>query len=363
MTPDELLDRYDSSVGLYRDFCARSEALLRHLLAEAGIVPHSLTSRVKERDSLRRKIQRREGAYETLSAVTDIAGVRITTFFADDVDKVAELIVREFNVDFANSIDKRTVLDPDRFGYLSLHFIVSFSDARRRLPEYSRFSEFKLEIQIRSILQHAWAEIEHDLGYKNARAVPREILRQFARLAGLLELADEQFVAIRNFLSRYEAEVGARIAQEPEEVLLNKVSIHEYYNSAPLPRELDEQIAEILGVQLQAARDLSIHLESLAFVGVETVAELALNLTKNVEAIRNLARYFTTEDEDVEGGWVEAGICFFYLCYILALRTQDSEFLARYGEKFQIATPDERREFLNGLEVWFRAEKVHESQA
>ena len=60
----------------------------------------------------------------------------------------------------------------------------------------------KLEIQIRSILQHAWAEIEHDLCYKNSTPLPRKIKRRMYRLAGVLELADKEFSAVKYDLNR-----------------------------------------------------------------------------------------------------------------------------------------------------------------
>jgi putative GTP pyrophosphokinase len=81
---------------------------------------------------------------------------------------VAELIEREFVIDRDNTVDKRKQLDPDRFGYLSLHHIVQLGPTRSQLVEYSSFGGIKAEIQTRSILQHSWAEVEHDLGYKSS---------------------------------------------------------------------------------------------------------------------------------------------------------------------------------------------------
>jgi ppGpp synthetase/RelA/SpoT-type nucleotidyltranferase len=158
------------------------EALVISLLNESGIRPHSVTSRVKTPSSLERKILKRPMGYESLDAIHDLSGIRITTYFADEVDRVAELIIREFEIDEQNSIDKRRTLDPDRFGYLSLHFVASIKNPRDELPEYARFAGTKIEIQIRSILQHAWAEIEHDLGYKTAHAIPDSVRRQFAKV-------------------------------------------------------------------------------------------------------------------------------------------------------------------------------------
>jgi len=174
---EEILAQYDGNRKLYLEFCQTLERLLGQLVRDADIKVHSITHRLKARDSLKRKLSPRESRYEALQSVTDIMGVRITTYFSDEVDKIASVIEREFVVDPENSINKRAMLDPDRFGYLSLHYVVSLNPTRLGLREYSRFSGCKAEIQIRSILQHAWAEIEHDLGYKTIHAIPSEIRR------------------------------------------------------------------------------------------------------------------------------------------------------------------------------------------
>ena len=70
----------------------------------------------------------------------------------------------QFYIDEKNSVDKRKALGDREFGYLSLHRIAMVSPQRGKLIEYLRFKDEPFEIQIRSILQHAWAEIEHDLG-------------------------------------------------------------------------------------------------------------------------------------------------------------------------------------------------------
>jgi ppGpp synthetase/RelA/SpoT-type nucleotidyltranferase len=160
---------------------------------------HSVTSRIKSKSSVRRKLERSAGK-RTLGSLTDLLGIRVITYFPDEVNAVAAVIEREFMVDNDNSVDKRAILDPDRFGYLSLHYVLQLSDSRSTLPEYQAFRDLKFELQIRSILQHTWAEIEHDLGYHSEVALPAEVRRRFARLAGLLELADSEFLGIREQL-------------------------------------------------------------------------------------------------------------------------------------------------------------------
>lgn len=62
-----------------------------------------------------------------MSDIKDISGIRIITFFPDDVDAVAKLIQKEFAIDYSQSVDKRILLDPDRFGYLSLHYVAKLT--------------------------------------------------------------------------------------------------------------------------------------------------------------------------------------------------------------------------------------------
>ncbi|MFL6282676.1 MAG: GTP pyrophosphokinase family protein [Pyrinomonadaceae bacterium] len=139
-----------------------------------------MTVALKKRDSLMKKIQAK--SYTQLSDITDICGIRIITYYDEEVDAVARIIENEFEIDPENSVDKRKKA-PDTFGYLSSHYIVRLRPVRLQLPEYGRFSQCQAEIQIRSIIQHAWAEIEHDLGYKSQNAVPPPVRRQFFRLA------------------------------------------------------------------------------------------------------------------------------------------------------------------------------------
>lgn len=160
-----ILDQYDTKFDLYAECVEKVKIVVAEVLKKADVRDYSVTSRVKERESLRKKLARPDKNYTDLSEITDIAGVRIITYFEDDVDKVAEQLETVFMVDQDNSTDRRETLDPDRFGYLSLHHVIEFGASRTELVEYRKFADMKIEIQTRSILHHAWAEMEHDLGY------------------------------------------------------------------------------------------------------------------------------------------------------------------------------------------------------
>lgn len=191
---------YEEAVSGLDAFRIALEGMINVFLEQQGINVHSVTSRVKQKASVLRKLQRPDKDRH-VSELTDLLGVRIITYFPDEVDKAAKLVEREFRVDPDNSVDKRSILDPDRFGYLSLHYVLTLNEKRSELTEYQNYKSVKFELQIRSILQHAWAEIEHDLGYKSESTVPRAARRRFSRLAGLLELADAEFQGIREQLA------------------------------------------------------------------------------------------------------------------------------------------------------------------
>ncbi|HEX3174782.1 MAG TPA: hypothetical protein VHQ43_11265 [Solirubrobacterales bacterium] len=199
-------DAVDQYQGVRQEFEDCSQAVysvLQTALAEEdGILIHSLEARAKSADSFGRKAalpsveDPGQPKYpEPLTEITDLAGARVITFLLDTVDQVNEIVEREFDV-----VEKSTKSglheEGERLGYQSVHFLVKFSEARRSLPEYARFKELITEVQVRTILQHAWAEIEHDIQYKAVETIPTSIRRRFTSLAGLVEIADREFQAI-----------------------------------------------------------------------------------------------------------------------------------------------------------------------
>lgn len=339
-----IIEEYDSLRGLHHDFCRQTEALVQQLLKAEGISIHSISSRIKERDSVAKKLARKGQKYNSIKDITDVVGIRIITYFADQVDQVSKLIENEFKIDKNNSVDKRSALDPDRFGYLSVHYVVSLADARCALTENRSFNELKLEIQIRSILQHAWAEIEHDLGYKTKGEVPAIIRRQFARLAGLLELGDGEFVKIREALDEYEASIKDKINETPKLVELDKVSLTDFLNSEALVKDLDLAIASGLKCELKPEpMAVSGEIERLAFFQIVTVGQLKDALEASQQLITKLAAHWGDAEENVndeDEAYVTPGISIFYLGHILVGRNLTEDEAVEYFQKFSIGYED-----------------------
>lgn len=316
-----ILEEYDSNVKKYEYLRDVATNLIKELLREESI--NSITGRVKQRVSVEGKIDRKGGKYQHIDDMTDIVGIRIITYYSDDVDRIADVIEKEFMVDRDNSIDKRKVMEPDTFGYLSLHYVVNLSEQRQELSEYLSVKDIKFEIQIRTILQHTWAEIEHDLGYKSATGIPKEIRRDFSRLAGLLELADKEFLGIRTNLQSYSEEITKKVEQDDmERVLLDYVSLSNYVKKSKTLQEMNTKIAHSKSSKIyEAQQALYLYiLNELKWLQCDDMKALEEMIDRNKELAMNLAeRILENEDSFPET------ISLFYICYAQIINSGGSK--------------------------------------
>lgn len=230
MKTNDLIKKYVSDEqDRYRMLASKVQEVLSSILDSKGMVPHSITYRAKKPESLRKKITTTGKDYDnSLSEITDLAGVRIITYFPSDIDKVVKLIDKEFHIDHENSIDKRKTSDPSVFGYASVHLVAEFASERIKLPEYRIFKGMRCEIQVRTILQHAWAEIEHDIAYKSTEDIPFELRRRFSSLAGMLEVADREFELLRQDETRVRKGIESTINRDEIDIPINLDSVRFY---------------------------------------------------------------------------------------------------------------------------------------
>jgi predicted RNase H-like nuclease/ppGpp synthetase/RelA/SpoT-type nucleotidyltranferase len=176
--------------------------LVTGLLDEAGINYLSVTGRTKSVASFAEKATRTKGGHleypDPLRTITDQIGVRVITYVHSDVAAVVELLGDEVEVLEDRDMGLETASE-GRFGYASRHLLVAAGPAHADLPA---LRERVASVQVRTVLQHAWAEFEHDIRYKGS--IPdehaRDLDRRFTLAAGLLELADQEFTTIRERL-------------------------------------------------------------------------------------------------------------------------------------------------------------------
>lgn len=250
---------------------------LRQALKTQSIELMGLEHRVKTEDSLAGKLERKGDKYATLEQITDLVGVRIITYYTDDVDKVAAIVQQLFEVDWQNSVDKRKVHQLTSFGYNSLHYICKLNEG-----------SMPFEIQMRTALQHVWSAIEHDIGYKGAVKLPPEYRRQFSRLAGMLELADDEFSRLRTTMTDYRRQVQALVRSgKLDEVLLSTDSFRSFLELHPFQR-LNQRIAAVNQAEIFPAPMLQF-LPVIESFGLETLGDVQRFIDENSEEAYQLA--------------------------------------------------------------------------
>lgn len=198
---------YNENVGLYSSFLIRLEQKITNELHNKDCKYIKIESRIKKLESLIKKVKQK--AYTDLAKqFTDFAALRIIAKNETNVDKICKYIEETFKIDKANSIDKRKLLDDNKVGYLSVHYIVSFpTRALKSSVENQPYKGLKAEIQVRTALQHAWADITHDSVYKEGIQVPKTIKRKINLISGLLELADQEFVNLEDEMRKFNDEI------------------------------------------------------------------------------------------------------------------------------------------------------------
>ena len=251
--------------------------LISQTLKQQGIELNSIEHRIKTVDSLAGKLERKGEKYRQLSDITDLVGLRIVTFYTDDVDKVAAIISQLFDIDWANSVDKRKLHDLNSFGYNSLHYICNLHGG-----------SFPFEIQIRTALQHTWSAIEHDIGYKGAVKLPPQYRRQFSRLAGMLELADDEFSRLRTTMTEYRRQIQTLVKSgNLSEVALSTDSVRSYLELRPFDR-LNQRIAAVNQAELFPA-SLMPFLPILESFGMESLGQVQAMVDELSDAAYQLA--------------------------------------------------------------------------
>lgn len=192
---------------LYEQLCNEVEYILKKRLNESAIEYSTVTSRAKTLKSFAEKLSRKE--YEDpLHEATDLAGVRIVFLYKTDRRAIERIIEDEF--DIIEKVDKVEGLEEDRFGYGALHYLVHLGD-KYSGARYDDLKNLICEIQVRTVLQDAWAIIDHHLIYKQESDVPKILKRKLNSLSGLFETADDQFDRIRDERNHYRDSVKSKL--------------------------------------------------------------------------------------------------------------------------------------------------------
>jgi ppGpp synthetase/RelA/SpoT-type nucleotidyltranferase len=280
-------------------------ALLRQALREQGVYVTAVEHRVKTEKSLTGKLELKGAKYKSIDDITDLVGLRVITFYTDEVDKVAVIAKGLFDIDWQESVDKRKLHELDAFGYNSLHYICRLRTGGPRF-----------ELQMRTALQHVWSTIEHDTGYKGDVKIPREYKRQFSRLAGMLELVDEEFSRLRMVLTDYRRQTLALVKSgKLDDVPLSRETFRSYLELQPFDR-LNHRIAAVNQAEVFPVGMMP-YLRVLESFGMETLGDVQHFIDENSDDAYQLAlSQLAITDLDI----LSSNTALQYLCLVYVLK-------------------------------------------
>lgn len=233
-------------------------------LRNLGLKILPIQSRIKDADSAAQKIKDK-GYADPFEEITDLVGIRIISYLESDIEKIRESLTRVFSIDHSNSVDKREPSSPSTVGYRSLHLICSLGKHRNKLPEYDGLCDLRFEVQVRTALEHTWAEIEHRQNYKSDRSLPYPLQRRLNVISGTLELIDRELASIAQEALDYEAAVTS------EQSGINEDQLTVSSLMAVLRAHAEKFD---FGMETGQGQPIDLLLNELNIFGVDTVSEL-----------------------------------------------------------------------------------------
>jgi len=299
---DKILADFDRRRQSLDDLSQATEQLIRTILEEKRIPIQSVQARVKRKDKLKSKYCKPDKDYKSLDDISDLVGFRIITYYSDKIDQIAEIVTREF-AECGPREDKR-IGKTDSFGYSAIHFDCLYLPERLKHTEYKRFAGARFEIQITTILGHAWAEMHHPW-YDEVNS-PAEEIRRFHRLAAVLELAEQEFLDIRKKREDRERIASVRVEAEAPEIPITVESLNAFIEQKHIVAEIDGILARILNGQLVAgasAAQLDSTVKFLAGAEIGTIQELEMILTKAGPALAEFTERCAPDWKLAQGGF------------------------------------------------------------
>ncbi len=280
-----IMNEFYQQSELYKKMANDVSQIIQTLIDDNHIKISNMAVRIKSESALRNKILYKN-KYKHLDEITDILGVRIITLFETDVDNIFKLLEDTFEV--SEIVDKRKKERDNRieFGYNSLHVILQFTESRCQLVEYKKYQDIRFEVQIRTVLQHAWAEVEHGLGYKSYYEPPMSVKRKLNRLAASLELLDEEFENIRYDIALYNQSFDR--VEKIMKTDINKNSLIAYVNNSKLLNDMVNRIADAYHYQIVKDPSFISHQKlatKLTMHGYQYIHELNEDIVRYEKAI------------------------------------------------------------------------------
>ncbi|MCU1416795.1 MAG: hypothetical protein JWP32_969 [Schumannella sp.] len=303
---------YDSVKDKLDRLALEVEFTLNEALKDGAIKLHGISTRVKERDSYIEKIQRK--AYDRpLEQVEDLVGARVVCLFITDLPALRAVITDVFEVlSEENKIDSGPT---DSFGYMSVHYVCTLKPENKG-TRYEGLAGMKFEIQCRTILMDAWANVSHYLAYKGEASIPAELRREFHALAGLFFIADKHFETLYSASTASDEAATALVTSASDEAAelipattssegpLGEIGIDRSTMNAYLQLELPNRVHS-------DQNDVSEFVQEVFDIGIRSLGELNSALRPNWPVAERFERAYPPTraeleyDADQQDGWYE----------------------------------------------------------
>lgn len=191
----EYIKRY----SLYQEYTRRMKHLLQDLIGREKVQVYALEGWAKTPDEFFNELSNKKGVLpaDPFKDIPDLATVRILLYFPSDVITVEKVIQEEFLIDLPRSTTSKDLEDPDLFGYKSIMYGVSLKSDRGSLREWEKYRDLKLHVQVRTMLQEAWAAVSPEISGTTDVVTKGKLKRKLFRVSALLEEADEDFHYLR----------------------------------------------------------------------------------------------------------------------------------------------------------------------
>ena len=291
----EIIRKYYEMLPIHQRLCDEVKYIVEKKIKTLNVEIGHLTSRAKALSSFCEKIERKSYS-NPFEDITDLSGVRIVYLYISDRINLEKIIEDEFNV--LEKVDKVSDQEIERFGYGALHYIVTLKEQHAG-ARYDDLRGLSCEIQIRTILQDAWAIVAHHLSYKHEDDIPNELKRKLHALSGLFETADDQFERINQARTDYQNRVKDSISTDSElslEAEVNLDSLLGYINWKFPDREPSSN---------ESAADL---LEELNEYGYKKLKHIDNAINRSWDEVLSSEEKYPPQEEDEPTKYVGVGL-------------------------------------------------------
>jgi putative GTP pyrophosphokinase len=208
---------YLDNKSKYESLLNRVSGLTDILLRREKIKIYTIQSRVKDFDRFEAKFRNKK--YHDPEDMIDFAGLRIVCYLLSDTELVSGMMQDNFEI--LKREDKTN-------GYKAIHLDSTLGQERTVLPDYEEFVGLKFEIQVATILQHAYAEIEHDRKYKRDDVLPGRFHDKFDLISSTLVKCDEDLEQLTREIDKYEDEQFKRVDKNKLDIPIDSPSLRRY---------------------------------------------------------------------------------------------------------------------------------------